>query len=163
MRKAGMEERALSDYVAAMLVAFSHTRQLAPPGPVTPGMVANARSFTYISDMLDTASKAPPEQVFLIRSHIGNYSLFFSGIMAERIHARVQRTGAPGIGFYEAVGGSSFAMAARHRQARNASLTPIYEQLSERFRAVRVALNQLAENLFHLHDTPTILTKTNMA
>ncbi|HSI84349.1 MAG TPA: hypothetical protein VK970_11235 [Candidatus Methylacidiphilales bacterium] len=158
MRKAGMEERALSDYVAAVLVAFAHTRQLAPPGPVsTP---PNARSFTYISDMLENAAKAPPEQVFLIRSHIGNYSLFFSGIMPDRIQARVQRTGAPGIGFYEAVGGSSFAMAARHRQARSADLTPIYEQLSERFRCVRMALNQLAENLFHFHETPSILTRT---
>ena len=34
----------------------------------------------YISDMLIALQRVTPEQAFLLRAHVGNYSLFVSGI-----------------------------------------------------------------------------------
>ena len=89
LRRASLDERALTDYVAAVLLAFSNVNQLRSPGEVKP----SARSFTYISDLMTQASKCPPEQAFVLRVHTANYALFLSGMFAERVHAHVQRRG----------------------------------------------------------------------
>ena len=44
LRRVSLDERALGDYVAALLLAFSHINQLRAPGEQGP----TSRSFTYI-------------------------------------------------------------------------------------------------------------------
>jgi hypothetical protein len=153
LRQAGVEERALSDYVAAVLLAFSHTSQLRAPNsdPVT------ARSFTYVSDLLAQLAACPPEQAFVLRTHLANYSLFLSGMFAERIVSHAERRGAPGLSFYESVGQSAYLHVAQHPQARRADLHTVFEQLGSGFQSVRVALNRLTDSLLHLHATPAML------
>jgi hypothetical protein len=143
MRRAGLEERALSDYIAGMLVAFSHTKQL------TETKGDEGRSFYYLSDLLLSLDQAPKDQHFPLRRFIGDYTLFFSGIFAERVQRQVNRRGAPGLGYYETIGQSCYGQAAKHPQARQSELKEIFEQLAEQFREVRQALNHLAENLLH--------------
>lgn len=157
LRKAGIEQRALSDYVAAVLSAFSHTSQLCyhnPSGQDTP-----SRSFGYVTDLLEILAKAPPQQAFLLRSHLGDYTLFLSGIFAERVHAHAERRGAPGIDFYETVGKSSYRSAASHLPSKQSELQTTLEQLAAEFHVVRLALNQLAENLMHF-EAPSRLLST---
>ena len=156
LRRVSLEERALTDYVAAVLLAFSRTNQLNAPGTANP----SARSFTYISDLLAKISASTPEQAFLLRTHMANYSLFFTGLFAERVHSHAQRRGGPGLSFYESIGQSAFRSAADHPQARRTDLQEIYKQLGEEFRRVRLALNDLAETLLHLHETPVPLIVT---
>ncbi len=151
LRRVSLDERALTDYVAAVLLGFSKTNQLAAPGQANPA----SRSFAYISDLLTKINMAPPEQVFLLRAHMANYSLFLSGLFAERVHSHAQRRGGPGLSFYEAIGQSAYRTAADHPQARRTDLETIFRLLGEEFRRVRVALNDLAETLFHLHETPS--------
>jgi hypothetical protein len=148
LRRAGLEERALCDYIAAVLTAFAHINQLGAPGP------AAAKNFTYISDLLETMAKAPPEQVFVLKTHVGDYALFLSGIFADRVHAHAERAGAPGIGFYESVGQTCYRMAAQHPHARRSDLHRIFDQLAREFRAIRLALNHLTDNLLHFHEAP---------
>jgi len=161
LRRASLDERALTDYVAAVLLAFSHINQLRAPGtPGAPGeQRPTSRSFTYISDLLTQASKCPPEQAFLLRVHMANYSLFLSGMFAERVHAHVQRRGAPSLSFYEAVGQSNYLSMADHPQARRTELQAIFKLLGGEFRRVRLALNNLADTLLHLHATPPLLVR----
>ncbi len=152
LRKAGIEERALCDYVSAVLTAFSRTNQLCAP-------VENKESsstFLYISDLLEKLSKAPPQQAYLLRSHLGDYTLFLSGIFAERVEAHAQRRGAPGMTFYESVGQTSYRSVASHPNARQSNLQLTFEQLADQFRIVRLALNQLADNLMHIAPAPRI-------
>ena len=153
LRQVGVEERALSDYVAAVLLAFSHTSQLRG----THGGPATARSFTYVSDLMTQLAECPPEQAFVLRTHLANYSLFFSGMFAERITSHAERRGAPGLSFYEAVGQSAYLHVAQHPQARRTELHTVFEQLGRGFHGVRVALNRLTDSLLHLHATPAIL------
>jgi hypothetical protein len=155
LRRVSLDERALTDYVAAVLLAFSHVNQLRAPGESTPA----SRSFTYLSDLMTQAGNCPPEQAFILRVHTANYALFLSGMFAERVHAHVLRRGAPGLGFYEAVGQSTYLSIADHPQIRRTELQAIFKLLGGEFHRVRLALNNLADTLLHLHETPPILIR----
>jgi hypothetical protein len=157
LRQAGMQERALSDYVAAVLMAFSRVAQLNTPGTEAP---ERSRSFAYVSDVLSAIANAPPERCYALRAHLGNYTLFLTGIFAERVEAQAQRRGGPDIGFYESVGEDSFRTVSRHPQAQRQELVTVFEQLGGDFRHVRMALNDLAQTVLHMHPTPTILTSS---
>jgi hypothetical protein len=103
--------------------------------------------------MLIALRDASPVQSFHIRAHVGNYSLFLAGIFHESVQSRCQR-GGPEIRFYEEVGRTNFRVAAGHQVARTCALTSIYETLSESFREVRLALNEISDSLIHLGDAP---------
>jgi hypothetical protein len=158
LRRVSLDERALSDYVAAVLLGFSKTSQLRAPG-ASPEEATTARSFTYLSDLMTQAAHCAPEQAYVLRVHTANYALFLSGMFAERVHAHVQRRGAPSLSFYESVGQSTFRTVADHPQARRTQLESIFRQLGDEFHRVRVALNDLADSLLHLHETPAILIR----
>jgi len=155
LKRVSLDERALTDYVAAVLLAFSRISQIRAPGDTTP----TSRSFTYVSDLMVRLETCPPEQAYLLRTHMANYTLFLSGMFVERVNAHAERRGAPGISFYEAIGQSSYLSVARHPQAKRTEHHAIFEQLGNEFRRVRLALNNLAETLLHLHATPAILIR----
>ena len=155
LRQVGLEERALTDYVAAVLLAFSHTSQLRTHNEGTP----TARSFTYVSDLMLQLDKCPPEQAYMLRAHMANYTLFLSGMFAERVQSHAERRGAPGLSFYEAVGQSSYLSISGHPQAKRTEHQAIFELLGNEFRRVRLALNNLTDTLLHLHATPSILIR----
>lgn len=139
-------DRKLCDYLASLLEAFSRTaRMRAPAGAEAPV------SYDYISDLLIALRNASPVQAFLIRAHMGNYSLFISGIFHENLERRRQR-GAPDMTFYEEMGSSSFKAASEHRVARTWDLSTTFEALSARFREVRLGLNRLSDQLINIGD-----------
>lgn len=143
LKETGFSDRAVSDYVASLLENFSQTARMRSP--------ADGRSTTiqYVSDMLIALRDASPSQSFLIRAHVGNYSLFITGIFHETVQSRSQR-GGPAVSFYEDIGSSNFKLLAGHRVARDAELSTVYEQLADGFREIRVALNKLSGTLLHL-------------
>jgi len=116
------------------------------------------RGHQYISDMLIALTRATPEQAFLLRAHVGNYSLFLSGIFHENTQHRSRR-GAPDLKFYEQIGRTNYQMLASHATARRCDLHDVYEELADRFREVRLALNQLSDQLLNLDDdlSPSLL------
>lgn len=145
LKDSGLDDRRLSDYVASLLESFSNTARMRSPGDGATGPIQ------YVSDMLIALRQASSTQQFLIRAHVGNYSLFISGIFHERVESRAQR-GGPDVEFYEEMGRSNFKTAASHAVARTAELTPIFEHLASRFHDVRVALNRVSSTLLHLDD-----------
>jgi hypothetical protein len=153
LRRVCLDERALTDYVAAVLLAFSHINQLKPPGDAEPA----ARSFTYVSDLIARLDTCAPEQVFLLRAHLADYTLFLSGLFAGRVHSHAQRRGAPGLGFYEAAGRSSYLAVARHPRVKKTELQAVFEQLGGEFHRVRLALNDLADTLLHFQAPPAFI------
>ena len=151
LKETGLNDRTLSDYVASLLETFSHTARMRSPAD------GSTAPIQYVSDMLIALRNASPAQTFLIRAHVGNYSLFVSGVFRETVESRAQR-GGPDVGFYEDMGRSSYKAAADHQVARTASLSGVLDQLAGSFHEVRLALNRLADSLIHLDDgrTPVI-------
>ena len=145
LRQAGINDRKLCDYVASLLETFSRISGMQAPH------LADERGRQYISDMLIALMKATPEQAFLLRAHVGNYSLFISGIFHENTQRRSLR-GGPDLKFYEQIGRTNYGMVASHATAKRCELSDVYEELSDRFRDVRLALNQLTERLLNLDD-----------
>jgi hypothetical protein len=146
LKETGLNDRALCDYLASLLETFSQTARMRSPAD------GNANPVQYVSDMLIALQKASAAQSFLIRAHVGNYSLFITGMFHDTVQSRSQR-GAPDVSFYEDVGRTNFKAVARHQLARSCSLTGVFDALSEQFREVRLALNRLADSLVHLDDT----------
>jgi hypothetical protein len=144
-QQAGIGDRKLCDYVASLLEVFSRASLLRSPHP-------SAGSVTqYISDMLIALQRATPEQAFLLRAYVGNYSLFVSGIFRENMQRRSLR-GGPDVKFFEQIGRTNYQLVASHATARRCELDDVFEELADRFRDVRLALNQLSDQLLNLDD-----------
>jgi hypothetical protein len=148
LRRAGIDDRALCDYLASVLDEFTRTARLGSP-TIANGPVQGA---VYLSDLLAALREASPVQAFLLRAHVGNYTLFLTGIFPDNIERRRSRLGAPGCSFYEEMGRMSYRAVARHEVARQWGLTQIFNGLSDQFHEIRVALNQLADRLLTLDD-----------
>jgi hypothetical protein len=145
LKRAGIHDRKLCDYVASLLETFSRANGLRAPH------TAEDCGQQYISDMLIALTHATHEQSFLLRAHVGNYSLFLSGIFHENTHRRSLR-GAPDLEFYEKIGRTNYQIVASHSAARRCELNDVYEELGDRFHDVRLALNQLSDELLNLDD-----------
>ncbi|NBV23393.1 MAG: hypothetical protein EBS05_15925 [Proteobacteria bacterium] len=141
LRRTGITERPVTDYVAEVLTEFSETEQtrLRVPG--------QSATLDYFFEMLAALQTADEPTRFLIRTHIGNQSLFMSGIFPDRIRARAERRGFPDLSYYESLGQANFRAASDHRLARKYELSNVFTTLSERFHETRLALNDLSERL----------------
>ncbi|PYK36772.1 MAG: hypothetical protein DME54_00160 [Verrucomicrobia bacterium] len=147
LQQAGIGDRKLCDYVASLLETFSRASRLQICDET------HHLAEQYISDMLIALTRATPEQAFLLRAHIGNYSLFISGIFHPAVAGqRGSLRGGPDIGFYEHVGRTNYQLVASHAAARRCELDDVFEGLADRFRDVRLALNQLSDQLLNLDD-----------
>lgn len=145
LRDVGITDRKLCDYVASLLETFSRANGLRSPH------ATEDCGRQYVSDMLIALTHATPEQTFLLRAHVGNYSLFLSGIFHENTQRRSLR-GAPDLAFYEQVGRANYQLVASHATARRCELSDVYEELAGRFRDVRLALNRLSDQLLNLDE-----------
>src|SRR5213593_2782519 len=156
LERGGIGDRKLCDYVASLLETFSRAKQLrAPQTSERCAESATADSpcgEQYISDILIALNRATPEQAFLLRAHIGNYSLFISGIFHPAVAGQRSLRGGPDIQFYEQVGRTNYQLVASHATARRCELDDVFEGLADRFRDVRLALNQLSDQLLNLDD-----------
>ena len=101
--------------------------------------------------MLIALQRVTPEQAFLLRAHVGNYSLFVSGIFHENAQRRRER-GGPDLKFYEQVGRTNYQLVASHEAARRCELDDVFEELADRFHGIRLALNELSDRLLNLDD-----------
>jgi len=145
-RRSDIHERAVADYVAEVLAEFARTEQMRC---IIPGQ---SSVLDYFFEMLAALQKADDRTSFQIRVHIGNHSLFLSGVFHERIRFRAEKKGFPDLRYYEAIGRSQYRAASDHRLAQRYELTSILCTLSERFDTTRRALNEISDRLFSLGD-----------
>ena len=102
--------------------------------------------------MLAALQTADDHTAFSIRAHIGNHSLFLSGVFPEHILHRAERRGAPGLSYYEQLGRANYRAASTHRLAARYELASVFDTLAERFEPARRALNDLSERVLSLGD-----------
>jgi hypothetical protein len=145
-KRSGIENREVADYVAEVLANYSrieNTRCV---------LGAKPQPLDYFFEMVAALEQADDHTGFFIRTHIGNHSLFLSGIFPGRIRYRAEHKGAPNLKYYEELGRANFRVASDHRLAHKYDLASIFGTLSERFHATRLALNDLTDRLFSLGD-----------
>ena len=146
-RQSDLQDRAVADYVAEVLSEFSRTER---SRCVVPGQ---SNPLDYFFEMLAALKTADDRTSFFIRVHIGNHSLFLSGVFPDRIRFRAEARGFPDLKYYENVGRTQYRMASDHRLAQRYEVARIFDTLADRFQTTRLALNDIAERLFSIGDT----------
>jgi hypothetical protein len=142
LRRAGEDDRALADYVAAILLHFGARGRAE--------RIADSDDQTYdtMSALLDEVNDGDARRSFLVRQHLGNYALWLSGLYPDLIEQRRWRRGGPDLEYYEDMGRRGFQLAADHRLAHEHGLDTLFREVAEHFPRVRVALNEVSDTLF---------------
>jgi hypothetical protein len=110
-RRSDIHDRAVADYVAEVLTEFSRTERgrYAVPGQTLP--------LDYFIEMLAALQTADDRTRSFLRVHIGNYSLFLSGVFPDRIRFRAEGRGSPDKKYSEALGPTHYRVASDHQLA----------------------------------------------
>jgi len=143
-KRADVQDRRVADYVAELLAEFARAER---SRCVLPG---ETQALDYFFDMLAALQTADDHTSFHLRAHIGNYSLFLSGVFPDRIRVRAERRGFPDLKYYVALGRTHFRVASDHRLAQRYAVANIFNTLSDRFETARRALNDISDRLFAL-------------
>lgn len=136
LHDAGMDDRALADYVATIFAEFARSRNLWPAHVDT--------QFEYATDVLVAEQRAEGGERFVLLQHGGNFMLFLTSLFAARIQHRRERRAAPGMAYYEAHGRACYRRAGRHELAARAGLRDVLHQLADAFPQVRCAVQDMA-------------------
>jgi hypothetical protein len=135
----GIDDRLTADYVASMLVAFGREGRAYRPSDTT------GEEYHYLVDMVARLADADRHEAFLLRSHLGNFSLWISGLFPDYLAARVRRRGAPDIRYYERMGSTGYQLASRSPEAKSLGVDRLLSGVAERFSGVRTALNLVSD------------------
>ncbi len=141
---AGIDDRDLADYLAALVLEFGdHDRHARIRRH-------DDQSYLYLVDVVGelTGLDDPGERGFLLRVHLGNYSLWLAGLFPDYIEARRSRKGGPDLPYYDQLGRQGYQLASEHRLAERYGVAGIYRTAAERFPALRVAFNRLSDRVF---------------
>jgi len=139
---AGIDDRPLADYLAALLLEFGRAERSTRPRAV------DDQTYHYLAEIVHAlAEEASAERRFHLQVHLGNYSLWLAGLFPDFIAVRRRRRGGPDLPYYDALGRQGYGAAAQHSLAERYGVAEIYRAAAERFPAVRHALNRLSDRL----------------
>lgn len=126
----------VAPYLADLLTRFARTEHLHPRALTLPRLDTVVDMMLEIQAVwaLDTLDFRPEHEVS-VRRHLGDYTLFMTGIFPER----VQREG--GTTFYIAQGKRAYRFVSEHARAASAASPPPYRRLAERFESYAGALD----------------------
>ena len=140
--RVGESERMIADYVAALIMHFGMRDRA--------WRVSDADDQIYVAlaDLAADLDDPDGRRSFLVRTHLGNYALWLSGLFPDYVEHRKWRRGGPDLDYYEEMGRRGFQLAADHRLAENHGLATLYATAAERFGLLRAALNDVSDALF---------------
>jgi hypothetical protein len=141
LRSVGIDDRHLSDYLGALIFEFGLRDRAFRVSR------SDDEVYRYLTDLLADVGRVSGRRGFLLRAHLGNFSLWLAGLFPDFIAARRVRRGAPGLRFYEELGARGFSLASDHHLAHQLDLVDIYRAAAQRFSTLRVALNRLSDRL----------------
>src|SRR2546423_10435363 len=133
-KRSGIEDRVVADYVAEVLAEYSrieNTRCVVPGRP---------EPLDYFFEMLTALQTANDPTSFYIRTHVGNHSLFLSGVFPERIRYRAEHKGAPDLKYYEELGRANYRVASDNRLAPKYDLAAAFNRPAGPLKGPRLAL-----------------------
>jgi hypothetical protein len=139
--RAGERDRALSDYLAAVLIAFNAKGRVDRVGE------ADDQLYDTLASLLADVNDGDQRRAFLVRVHLGNQALWISGLYPDYIEQRKWRKGGPDLEYFEEMGRRGFTLAAEHRMAEQYGMAEVYANVAARFGLLRVVLNTLSDTL----------------
>jgi hypothetical protein len=127
----GIGDDSAARYLAGMLTRFARTEHLFPGG------AARARLETVV-DMLIEAQEAwltSGRDEISVRRHIGDYTLFMTGVFPEHVERIASSR------FYAQQGREAYRFVFEHDRAAGRASAPLYRRLAERFEHYAGALD----------------------
>lgn len=141
LRSAGLEDRELADYLAALLLDFGQRDRAWRID------WHDDQQHRYLVDILADLEASEGERRFRVMVHLGNYALWLAGLFPDYIAARHVRNAGPDVTYYDTLGRRGFGMASDHALADEYGLGTILRTAAERFPSVRGALNGVSDRL----------------
>jgi len=141
LHEAGEDNRALADYMAAVLIAF------ATKGRAERVADSDDERYDTLAALVSDANDPDAKRSFLVRAHLGNYALWLAGLFPDSISHRRWRKGGPDLDYYDEMGKRGFQLAADHRLAEQHGLRTLYAMAALRFETMRCALNNVSDRM----------------
>jgi hypothetical protein len=145
LRGAGVDDRDLADYLAAMLLDFGHRDRAWRVD------WNDDQRHRYLVDIMADLEATDGPRRFKVMVHLGNYALWLAGLFPDYIAARHLRKAGPDVGYYDALGRRGFGMASDHVLAGEYGLVQVLRTAAERFPSLRGALNGVSDRVFFPH------------
>jgi hypothetical protein len=142
LRQAGIDDRDLADYLAAMLLDFGRRDRAWRVD------WNDDQRHRYLVDILTDLEASDGPRRFKVMVHLGNYALWLAGLFPDYIAARHLRKGGPDVGYYDALGRRGFGLASDHQLADAFGLDGVFRTAAEQYPSVRTALNGVSERVF---------------
>jgi hypothetical protein len=141
LKRLGEEDRNLADYAASIFLHFGLRERAWRISP------SDDQVYNTLADLFADVDDPDGRRSFLVRTHLGNYALWLSGVFPDHIEQRRWRRGGPDLEYYEEMGQRGFRLAADHRLAADNGLATLYATAAERFGLLRAALNDVSDAL----------------
>lgn len=133
-----LEDERLLFYLVNMLGDFVETERVHQ----VPSL--DDREFHYVFEMIEASRTSTDSQSYRIFCHIGNYSLYLTGVFPDWIRYRHERKNRPmDVDDYSDFGKTYFNKASKHRLARKQHMEPVLKKLSDGYDLVRTSLEML--------------------
>jgi hypothetical protein len=134
----GINDPGLADYLAALVLTFGREGRAYH-------IAEDNTEYRYLVDIAAAGDQSSGRRAFMLRAHLGEFSLWLSGLFPDHIVAREQRRAAPPISYYEELGSTGYRLAARHDEAEQHGIAELYLNCADFFPALRIALNRVAD------------------
>ncbi len=134
-------ERRVVNYLANLMALFVSTHRLYRIDS------ADREAYGYLVDMIAEAAGADRRRRFLVHAHVGNYSLFMTGLFGVYLEERFKNGRRTVNGdYYADLGSASYSQASALPPAQEYELTEVFVRLALTFDSYRGALATIASD-----------------
>ncbi len=135
-----------AEYLSDLLTRFARSENLYPRGRVVERLETVAEMLMDIREVWDDQSPHfQPEYEVALRRHIGDYTLFMTGIFQERIE-RISASR-----YYIGQGKRAYRFVAEHRRVGGESRARLYRRLADQFETYVGVLDYARKVHFRSH------------
>ena len=125
-----------AEYLADLLTRFARTENLFPRGSVVPRLETVVDMLLEIQGAWQDGTRSfQPEREVSVRRHIGDFTLFMTGIFRERVESTTSTR------YYVTEGKRAYQFVSEHARATAHSTSLPYRRLAERFESYAGALD----------------------
>lgn len=139
--ESGVDDPAIADFVASLVAGFGRARAAYRPSD------GDDQEYFYLVDLLAQLRTADARRAFLLRTHLGNFSLWLAGLFPDYLDTRRRTRGGPSLDYFDRMGATGYAEAARSREAEALGVQAVFDGVGRDFVKVRRALNRVSERV----------------